>query len=236
MSEQQKLEDSQDRHRLGPPDPLLRARPVAHQGPAHQRRDRQHAGGARRRPRRFHRGEPEAGRVSVTTERRRRRRRRREPDHRRAPREARRAARGGQRLPERLPARRARRRPARATYGDATSEALEAQPSRVAVAGRMMLKRVMGKASFATLQDMTGRIQLYVTRDGVGAEALRRVQALGPRRHRRRRGHAVQDQDRRAVGQARRSCACSPRRCGRCRTSSTAWPTRSSATASATST
>jgi protein subunit release factor B len=32
----------QDRHRLGQPDPLLRARPVAHQGPAHRRRDRQH--------------------------------------------------------------------------------------------------------------------------------------------------------------------------------------------------
>jgi lysyl-tRNA synthetase class 2 len=39
------------------------------------------------------------------------------------------------------------------------------------VAGRMMLKRVMGKASFATLQDATGRIQVYVTRDAVGEEA-----------------------------------------------------------------
>jgi lysyl-tRNA synthetase class 2 len=36
----------------------------------------------------------------------------------------------------------------------------------------MMLKRVMGKACFATLQDMSGRIQLYVTLDGVGARAL----------------------------------------------------------------
>ena len=36
------------------------------------------------------------------------------------------------------------------------------------VAGRMMLKRVMGKASFATLQDATGRIQIYVARDDVG--------------------------------------------------------------------
>jgi len=41
----------------------------------------------------------------------------------------------------------------------------------VAVAGRMMLKRVMGKASFATLQDMSGRIQLYVARDAVGEES-----------------------------------------------------------------
>ena len=66
QAEQQKLEDSEDRHRLGPPDPLLRARPVADQGPAHQLRGRQHAGGARRRSRRFHRGEPEAGRVTMS--------------------------------------------------------------------------------------------------------------------------------------------------------------------------
>ena len=50
--------------------------------------------------------------------------------------------------------------------------ALEAAAIRVAVAGRMMLKRVMGKACFATLQDMSGRIQLYVTLDGVGEAAL----------------------------------------------------------------
>jgi lysyl-tRNA synthetase class 2 len=54
---------------------------------------------------------------------------------------------------------------------DATeAEALEAQAVSVSVAGRMMLKRVMGKASFATLQDATSRIQLYVTRDAVGEE------------------------------------------------------------------
>ena len=46
--------------------------------------------------------------------------------------------------------------------------ALEAGPVQVSVAGRMMLKRVMGKASFATLQDGSGRIQLYVQRDAVG--------------------------------------------------------------------
>src|SRR3954465_861994 len=48
-----------------------------------------------------------------------------------------------------------------------SNEELEAQPIRVAVAGRMMLKRVMGKASFATLQVFSGRIQLYITRDDV---------------------------------------------------------------------
>jgi lysyl-tRNA synthetase, class II len=49
---------------------------------------------------------------------------------------------------------------------------LESAPIRVSVAGRMMLKRVMGKACFATLQDMSGRIQLYVTLDGVGESTL----------------------------------------------------------------
>jgi lysyl-tRNA synthetase class 2 len=57
-----------------------------------------------------------------------------------------------------------------ATHGETAAELLEANPIAVSVAGRMMLKRVMGKASFATLQDATGRIQLYITRDIVGAE------------------------------------------------------------------
>jgi lysyl-tRNA synthetase class 2 len=59
-----------------------------------------------------------------------------------------------------------------AAYGEIPNEALEPRGNRVAVAGRMMLKRVMGKACFATLQDMSGRIQLYVTLDGVGRERL----------------------------------------------------------------
>ena len=54
---------------------------------------------------------------------------------------------------------------------DATDkEALEASAVQVAVAGRMMLKRVMGKASFATLQDASGRIQLYISNDIAGAD------------------------------------------------------------------
>ncbi len=52
-----------------------------------------------------------------------------------------------------------------------SNEEIEPKQLAVAVAGRMMLKRVMGKASFATIQDMSGRIQLYVTRDGVGEAA-----------------------------------------------------------------
>jgi len=55
---------------------------------------------------------------------------------------------------------------------DETDEAeLEAEPVSVSVAGRMMLKRVMGKASFATVQDGTGRIQLYAQREAIGEEA-----------------------------------------------------------------
>ena len=55
-------------------------------------------------------------------------------------------------------------------HGEVPNEELEPQGITVSVAGRMMLKRIMGKASFATLQDASGRIQLRVTIDGVGAE------------------------------------------------------------------
>ncbi|MDP5240631.1 lysine--tRNA ligase [Uliginosibacterium sp. 31-16] len=57
-----------------------------------------------------------------------------------------------------------------ASYGEKSAEELEATPLTVTVAGRIMLKRVMGKASFVTIQDMSGRIQLYITRDNVGEE------------------------------------------------------------------
>ncbi len=52
--------------------------------------------------------------------------------------------------------------PLHAQFGEKTKEALEKEKPDAVVAGRMMLKRVMGKASFATLQDATGRIQIYV--------------------------------------------------------------------------
>lgn len=55
-------------------------------------------------------------------------------------------------------------------YGAKTAEELESLPVEVKIAGRMMLKRVMGKAAFATLQDVSGRIQIYVARDKVGEE------------------------------------------------------------------
>ena len=53
-------------------------------------------------------------------------------------------------------------------YDALPAEELERLAVKVSVAGRMMLKRVMGKASFATLQDGSGRIQLFVTRDALG--------------------------------------------------------------------
>lgn len=51
-----------------------------------------------------------------------------------------------------------------------TPEGLREQGATARVAGRMMLKRVMGKASFATLQDSTGRIQIYVKGEDVGED------------------------------------------------------------------
>ncbi|MHB1199998.1 MAG: OB-fold nucleic acid binding domain-containing protein, partial [Polaromonas sp.] len=60
-----------------------------------------------------------------------------------------------------------------AQYDSKTNEELVPLAVQVHVAGRMMLKRVMGKASFATLQDASfgpsgGRIQLYINNEGVG--------------------------------------------------------------------
>jgi lysyl-tRNA synthetase, class II len=52
-------------------------------------------------------------------------------------------------------------------FGDSDPEALERDEVRVAVAGRMMAKRVMGKASFARLEDMSGAIQVFMQRDSL---------------------------------------------------------------------
>ena len=57
-----------------------------------------------------------------------------------------------------------------AEYGEKDLAEIDTRNVRVKVAGRMMTRRVMGKASFAHLQDMSGRIQLYVTRDVLGPE------------------------------------------------------------------
>jgi len=56
-------------------------------------------------------------------------------------------------------------------YGSAEREALESTTDALAVAGRIMLKRVMGKASFATIQDVSGQIQIYVADNVTGKDA-----------------------------------------------------------------
>ena len=48
---------------------------------------------------------------------------------------------------------------------------MDASPIHVAIAGRMMFKRVMGKASFCNIQDLQGNIQVYVARDAIGTDA-----------------------------------------------------------------
>jgi len=53
-------------------------------------------------------------------------------------------------------------------YDDLSREALEQESIEISLAGRMMFKRVMGKASFAQLQDMSGTIQIFVQREALG--------------------------------------------------------------------
>ncbi|MEK6805575.1 MAG: lysine--tRNA ligase [Pseudomonadota bacterium] len=53
-------------------------------------------------------------------------------------------------------------------YGSRTAESLEEDTTEFAIAGRLMAKRVMGKASFGTLQDMSGRLQVFIQQAAVG--------------------------------------------------------------------
>nr|MCS5584535.1 lysine--tRNA ligase [Pseudomonadales bacterium] len=55
-------------------------------------------------------------------------------------------------------------------FGENSREELEGDTTETAVSGRVVLRRMMGKASFLTLQDVSGRIQLYVRQDDVGQE------------------------------------------------------------------
>jgi lysyl-tRNA synthetase class 2 len=57
-----------------------------------------------------------------------------------------------------------------ARFGEQDQASLASSAQPASVAGRMMLKRVMGKASFATLQDSTGRIQIYLERNSLGED------------------------------------------------------------------
>jgi lysyl-tRNA synthetase, class II len=63
--------------------------------------------------------------------------------------------------------------PLAAAHGAKSKEQLEKESTSAVVAGRMMLKRVMGKASFATLQDGTGRIQIYLSNEIENYEAFK---------------------------------------------------------------
>ena len=55
-----------------------------------------------------------------------------------------------------------------AAFGERTAEWLDANPTRVKVGGRLLFRRVMGKASFAKIGDRTGQIQLYLQQDTLG--------------------------------------------------------------------
>jgi len=57
------------------------------------------------------------------------------------------------------------------THQHSTRETLESSAVSVSLAGRMMLKRVQGKASFATIQDASGRMQLWINDEGIGSDA-----------------------------------------------------------------
>ena len=66
----------------------------------------------------------------------------------------------------------------REAWGEKTREELEEAAPQVAVSGRMMLKRVMGKASFATVRDFTGSMQYFVGANDVGPEAYAMFKTL----------------------------------------------------------
>lgn len=63
-------------------------------------------------------------------------------------------------------------------HADDDAETLDQRAQEVAVAGRLLAKRVMGKLSFATLQDRSGRIQLFVQRDLLGEDAYKAFKQL----------------------------------------------------------
>src|SRR5262249_56506899 len=56
------------------------------------------------------------------------------------------------------------------SFGERDAQWLEANPTRVQVGGRMLLKRLMGRASFAKIADRTGQIQLFLQQEALGPE------------------------------------------------------------------
>jgi lysyl-tRNA synthetase class 2 len=65
-----------------------------------------------------------------------------------------------------------------AIYDKYSNETLEAEAVEVRVGGRMLTRRIMGKASFATLQDRSGQIQVFLQRDAVGDEVYAAFKSL----------------------------------------------------------
>ncbi len=65
-----------------------------------------------------------------------------------------------------------------AIYDDYSNETLEAEPVEVMVGGRMLTRRIMGKASFATLQDRSGQMQVFLQRERLGDEAYAAFKGL----------------------------------------------------------
>ena len=62
--------------------------------------------------------------------------------------------------------------------GEFTKEELEEKAIKVKTAGRIMLMRIMGKASFFTIQDQEGRIQAFISKQGVGEEVTTYLKVL----------------------------------------------------------
>jgi lysyl-tRNA synthetase class 2 len=92
-----------------------------------------------------------------------------------------------------------------AAYGAHSAESLAADKIAAAVAGRLMVKRVMGGSTFLKIQDRSGQIQLFVRRDRLGEASHAEV----GRDLRMRRAASYQDQDRRSCRSTPRSCVCS---------------------------
>ncbi len=63
-----------------------------------------------------------------------------------------------------------------ATHGEKNREELAKENPPAKIAGRIMLRRIMGKAAFLTVQDTSGRLQVYVNRDAVGDENFNKMQ------------------------------------------------------------
>ncbi len=59
------------------------------------------------------------------------------------------------------------------SYDSLEKEKLDKEAVQVSIAGRVMLQRIMGKASFITIQDLTGQIQAYIKSDNVGVDAYK---------------------------------------------------------------